>query len=109
RLGDGWISVFVSANRFAQAVGQVEAAAVDAGRNPAELRHGLNIWCGVGRDADEGLGHVAPAMEEFYRLPYASFERYAPVGTPAQLAERLVPYAEAGCSIFNLMINGASL
>jgi alkanesulfonate monooxygenase SsuD/methylene tetrahydromethanopterin reductase-like flavin-dependent oxidoreductase (luciferase family) len=109
RLGDGWISVFVSAKRFAEAVGQVEAAAAAAERGAVELRHGLNIWLGVGRDADEARGYVAPAMEEFYRLPYSSFERYAPAGTPAQLAEQLVPYAEAGCSIFNLMINGAGV
>jgi alkanesulfonate monooxygenase SsuD/methylene tetrahydromethanopterin reductase-like flavin-dependent oxidoreductase (luciferase family) len=107
RLGDGWISVFVSSRRFAEAVGQVKDAAAAAERGAVDLCFGLNIWCGVGRDAAEAVGYVGPAMEEFYRLPYSSFERYAPAGTPAQIAEHLVPYAEAGCTIFNLMINGA--
>ena len=33
RLGDGWISVFVSAKRYAQAIAQMEQAADDAGRD----------------------------------------------------------------------------
>ncbi len=108
RLGDGWIGVFVSAARFADAVGHVTAAAAAAERGAVDLRHGLVAWCGVGHDADEARSYVAPAMEEFYRLPYASFERYAPAGTPAQVADFLLPYVEAGCSTFNLLVNGAS-
>ncbi len=29
-----------------------------------------------------------------------------PTGTPAQIAEFLAPYTAAGCSVFNLIING---
>lgn len=109
RLGDGWISVFVSAKRYAQAVDQMEQAAADAGRDVARWRNGINIWCGVGRDAEEGRAFVAPAMEAFYQVPYERFERYSPAGTAAELADHLIPYAEAGCSIFNLMMVGAGV
>lgn len=109
RLGDGWISVFVSAARYAEAVRQVEDAAEAAGRGDVAWRNGINIWCGVGRDGDEARAFVAPAMEAFYKVPYDKFERYAPAGTPAQLAEHLLPYAEAGCTIFNLMLVGAGV
>jgi alkanesulfonate monooxygenase SsuD/methylene tetrahydromethanopterin reductase-like flavin-dependent oxidoreductase (luciferase family) len=109
RLGDGWISVFVSPRRFAQAVQQMEEAAAAVDREPPAWRNGINIWCGVGKDRDEALGHLAPSMETFYQLPYASFERYSPAGTPADLAEALLPYVEAGCSIFNLMMVGADV
>jgi alkanesulfonate monooxygenase SsuD/methylene tetrahydromethanopterin reductase-like flavin-dependent oxidoreductase (luciferase family) len=87
----------------------MEEAADEAGRAAVPWRNGLNIWCGVGRDAEEARSFVAPAMETFYRLPYESFERYSPAGTPAELTEALLPYAEAGCRIFNLMMVGADV
>jgi alkanesulfonate monooxygenase SsuD/methylene tetrahydromethanopterin reductase-like flavin-dependent oxidoreductase (luciferase family) len=109
RLGDGWISVFVSPHRFAEALRQMEDAADAADREAPPWRNGLNIWCGVGRDADEARSYVGPAMETFYQLPYERFERYSPAGTPAELADALLPYVEAGCSIFNLMMVGAGV
>ena len=47
--------------------------------------------------------HLAAGMEDFYRIPFESFERYSPYGTPAEVAEFLQPYVEAGCSAFNLI------
>lgn len=106
RLGDGWIGVFLSPDRFAASLDAVALEALAAERPPPTGHHGINIWLGVGADADEGRARVAPSMEEFYRIPFDKFEKYAPCGTPAQLADALIPYAEAGCSIFNLMIVG---
>ena len=42
-------------------------------------------------------------MTSFYGIPYERFERWSPAGTPAQVAEFLVPYAAAGCVEFNLV------
>lgn len=108
RLGDGWFGVWISAARFAQVVDAVEEVAAVAGRTVDRSHHALNVWCGVGRDGDEARGHVAPAMEAFYRMPYDRFARWSPAGTPTELAEFLVPYVEAGCSTFNLIVNGES-
>ena len=44
----------------------------------------------------------------FYGIPYERFERWSPAGTPEQVAEFLVPYAAAGCHVFNLIVNGRS-
>lgn len=107
RLGDGWFGVWVSARRYAEAIGQMQEAADTAGRQAPQWRNALNVWCGVGADADEARSYVAPAMQTFYQLPYDRFERWSPAGTPKQVAEFLIPYVEAGCSIFNLIINGA--
>lgn len=108
RLGDGWIGVWGSARRYAQAVTQTREAAAGSGRAETRWQNALNVWCGVGRHATEARSYVAPAMEAFYQLPYESFERWSPAGTPEQLAEFLIPYVAAGCSTFNLGINGAS-
>jgi alkanesulfonate monooxygenase SsuD/methylene tetrahydromethanopterin reductase-like flavin-dependent oxidoreductase (luciferase family) len=108
RLGDGWIGVWVSDRRYAQAVAQMRDAAAAIGRAEPKWRNGLNVWCGVGRNATEARSYVAPAMEAFYRLPYENFERWSPAGSPEQLVEFLIPYVDAGCSTFNLILNGAS-
>jgi alkanesulfonate monooxygenase SsuD/methylene tetrahydromethanopterin reductase-like flavin-dependent oxidoreductase (luciferase family) len=106
RLGDGWFGVWVSSRRYGEAIAQMEAAASDAGRTVPEWTNALNVWCGVGDSSDEARSYLAPAMEAFYQLPFERFERWSPAGNPRQIAEFLVPYAVAGCSVFNLIING---
>ena len=48
-------------------------------------------------------------MEAFYQLPYERFEKWSPFGTPEEIADFLQPYMEAGCSLFNLIIQGRSV
>lgn len=108
RLGDGWFGIWVSAARYATAIEMVQAAAADAGREQAAWVNALNVWVGVDEDVAHAMEHVAPAMTSFYGIPYERFERWSPAGTPAQVAEFLVPYAAAGCHVFNLIINGRS-
>ena len=108
RLGDGWLGIWISPDRYARCVETVDATAADAGRDGVAWTHGLNVWCGL--DADEGRArtHVADAMQTFYQLPYERFERWSPFGTPGRVAETLAPYAESGCSIFNLIARSSS-
>jgi alkanesulfonate monooxygenase SsuD/methylene tetrahydromethanopterin reductase-like flavin-dependent oxidoreductase (luciferase family) len=108
RLGDGWFGIWVSAARYAAAIETTQAAAADADRRDVPWVNALNVWIGVDEDADAAREHVAPAMTSFYGIPYERFERWSPAGTPAQVAEFLVPYAAAGCHVFNLIINGRS-
>lgn len=108
RLGDGWYGIWVSATRYAQAVGQMHDVAGDARRSDVEWHNALNVWCGVGTNADAARACVAPAMEAFYQMPYERFEKWSPAGTPAHVAEFLAPYVEAGCHTFNVIACGAS-
>jgi alkanesulfonate monooxygenase SsuD/methylene tetrahydromethanopterin reductase-like flavin-dependent oxidoreductase (luciferase family) len=108
RYGDGWFGIWVSARRYEQAIAQMQEAARDAGRDLLELTNALNVWCGVDGSPDTARTHVAQAMEAFYGLPYSMFEKWSPAGSPEQLADFLMPYLTAGCSVFNLIINGSS-
>ncbi|MFL5820381.1 MAG: LLM class flavin-dependent oxidoreductase [Solirubrobacteraceae bacterium] len=103
RLGDGWLAIWVSPRRFGEAVGQIEDEAASVNRDPARFEHALNVWCGFGEQREEARRALATAMEAYYRIPFQSFERYSPCGTPDEVAEFLAPYAEAGCSAFNLV------
>ena len=68
----------------------------------------LNVWCGVGESPGMARIHLAQAMEAFYKLPFDRFEKWSPAGTPKQIADFVMPYVGAGCSVFNLIINGPS-
>jgi alkanesulfonate monooxygenase SsuD/methylene tetrahydromethanopterin reductase-like flavin-dependent oxidoreductase (luciferase family) len=102
RHGDGWLAAWCSSRRFAQGVERVEAMAAAAGRRGVGWRHGLQLWVGVGADPGEGRRHVAQGMEAFYRMPFAPFEPYTPVGTAGDIADFLEPYVAAGCRALNL-------
>ena len=108
RLGDGWYGIWVSPNRYGQAVAQMQEAADVAGRGAVEWHNALNIWCGVAATTEQARACVAPAMEAFYQLPYERFEKWSPAGTPADIAEFLAPYADAGCDTFNVIACGPS-
>jgi alkanesulfonate monooxygenase SsuD/methylene tetrahydromethanopterin reductase-like flavin-dependent oxidoreductase (luciferase family) len=103
RYGDGWLGIYVSAERFAQATEPIAAAADDAGRTHVAWQHALSVWCGFGGSATEAEAHVGSALTALYGMPYDAFRKWAPAGTPEQVAEFLVPYWEAGCSVFNLV------
>jgi alkanesulfonate monooxygenase SsuD/methylene tetrahydromethanopterin reductase-like flavin-dependent oxidoreductase (luciferase family) len=103
RLGDGWLGIWVSPRRFAEAVELVAAHAKDAGRTDVGWRHAMTFWCAFGADTARAKAQVAPVMEGFYHVPFASFERYVPAGTPADVAEQVAPYVEAGCTTLNFI------
>jgi len=104
RQGDGWLGLWCSARRYAAAVAEIEARARELGRSPAPRRHGLQLWAGFDRDRDRARRRLAAGMEGFYRgTPFERFEPYSPWGSPAEVAAFLAPYAEAGCTLFNVM------
>ncbi|MDG2427525.1 MAG: LLM class flavin-dependent oxidoreductase [Acidimicrobiales bacterium] len=100
--GDGWLASWCSPRRFAEGVGIAEAAATATGREDVAWRHGYQIWVGLGDTPADGTALLGPAMEKFYRTSYSAFERYSPVGTPADIVEWLRPYVEAGAIDLNL-------
>jgi alkanesulfonate monooxygenase SsuD/methylene tetrahydromethanopterin reductase-like flavin-dependent oxidoreductase (luciferase family) len=103
RLGEGWIAVWVSPRRFAEATQTVEETAAAHGRSGVAWQHTLQLWAGFGRDRRTARRRVAAAMEPSYQLPFERFERYVPAGTPDDVAEALLPYLEAGCRRFNVV------
>jgi alkanesulfonate monooxygenase SsuD/methylene tetrahydromethanopterin reductase-like flavin-dependent oxidoreductase (luciferase family) len=109
RLGEGWIAVWVSPRRFADAIRTVEEVATGLGRTGVDWQHTLQLWAGFGTDRETARRRVGAAMEQSYQLPFDRFERYVPSGTPDDVAAALVPYLEAGCRRFNFVPEGESL
>jgi alkanesulfonate monooxygenase SsuD/methylene tetrahydromethanopterin reductase-like flavin-dependent oxidoreductase (luciferase family) len=104
RYGDGWTGIWVSVRRFIEAGEKIAGFAAEAGRGERRFPRGMQFWMGVDDDADAARAKVAGSMEAFYRLPFSSFEKYTPFGTPQQVAEFIAPYVEAGCEHVNFVV-----
>jgi alkanesulfonate monooxygenase SsuD/methylene tetrahydromethanopterin reductase-like flavin-dependent oxidoreductase (luciferase family) len=103
RLGDGWLGIWTTPERCAEAITTVEDHAAAAGRTGVHWRHGMTFWCGFGDTRADARRHVAPLMEGLYRTPFGRFERYIPHGTPAEVAGFIAPYVRAGAGTVNLI------
>jgi len=103
RLGDGWLGIWNSPRRFAQAVEMTAEEAARTARPDPPSRHAMQVWCGLAESRKAARACLAPAMEAFYQLPFERFERYCPYGTAEDIAAFLAPYAAAGCTEFNLI------
>jgi alkanesulfonate monooxygenase SsuD/methylene tetrahydromethanopterin reductase-like flavin-dependent oxidoreductase (luciferase family) len=96
-LGDGWLGIWVSPKRYAVVTEQIAAQA------NRTYEHALNVWCGFGATREAARAPLAKGMQDFYQMPFEPFEKYSPHGTAEDVAEFLAPYAEAGCSTFNII------
>ena len=106
RFGDGYIGVWISPGRFRSILGQIDDGAGAAGRGEVAWQHAMYVWCGFGESRDAARGYVSREMQGIYRIGFENFERYTPYGSPAEVAEFLAPYVEAGCRRFTLSAAG---
>lgn len=102
KYGEGWIGVWCSARRYREALKIVHDVAEQEGRSNVAWQHGYQPWVGVASSRDKARLVVKQQMESFYKVPFEKFERYTPYGTPAEVAEFLAEYADAGCRLFNI-------
>ncbi len=103
RLGDGWLAFAVDPERFVAGWRAVCDEAERAGRDPAQLTPALQLWCQFDENADAAHAALAPAIEAFYRVPFARFEPYCIVGDAQAWRRRLQAFVDAGVRHFNLI------
>lgn len=102
RYGDGWLGIWCSPERYAQALAEIAREATACGRPPPP-QNGIQLWIGIDDDRTRARARLAKGMEAFYRVPFERFEKYSPYGTAAAVADTLARYRDAGCRLFNLM------
>jgi len=108
-LGDGWLALWVSPRRYAEALDRIQDAAANAGRGEVQWQHALQLWAGFGASRAEARRQLSRMMEAAYALPFERFERYVHYGPPEAVAEALVPYLAEGCRCFNFVPEGTTL
>jgi probable F420-dependent oxidoreductase len=103
RLGDGWMPIWVSAERFAEGLADVRRHARDAGRDPATIAAAVVCPALAGDDA---RARLAAHLELRYGMTVGPHlvDRYCVAGTADECAERVHEYTEAGAEhvILNL-------
>ena len=104
RLGDGYHGVWMSPKRYRAVLNEAADHAAAAGRPEGPRVNALNMWCGIDADGSRARRYLAEAMETFYRMPYERFEKWSPAGPPEMIADYVAEYVDAGCDMFDLIV-----
>jgi len=109
RFGDGWVGVWISPRRFAEATAMVADAAAQAGRVDVAWRHEHQGWCFFDPEPKAAADRARRLMEPSYYLPFERFARYTPCGPAEAVAEALRPFIAIGARQFNLVADAERL
>jgi len=99
--GDGWISYVVHAPRYAQSAARIREEAGRAGRNLARFVNAQLAVVTVGDDHEKARATWVRLLSQRYAQDFGPLAaKYGIIGTPAQCAEQLDRFVEAGCTCF---------
>jgi probable F420-dependent oxidoreductase len=103
RQGDGWISYVVTAERYAQSLDKIRAAAQAAGRSLEEFVPAHLTFITLGRDYEAARDTWVRRLSLRYAQDFGPLAgRYGVIGTPDQCVEQLERFRAAGCRYFVL-------
>ena len=103
RQGDGWISYVVQPSRFEESLAKVHAAAAAAGRTLDGFTPAHLTFITIGRDYESAKATWARLLSARYAQDFSALAgKYGVIGTPAQCAEQLQRFVDAGCRYFVL-------
>jgi probable F420-dependent oxidoreductase len=106
RLGDGWMPIWVSPERFAEGWAVVRESAREAARDPEALTPAVVLPCRIDDDGERARRWVSEHLGRRYGMEVEEHlvRRYCLAGTPEECAARVSAYVEAGARhvIFNL-------
>jgi probable F420-dependent oxidoreductase len=101
RQGDGWVSYVVQADRYAQSLDKIRAAAEAAGRSLDSFTAAHLVFITVGRDFETAKQAWVRVLSQRYAQDFEPLaKRYGVIGTPEQCAEQLEAFRAAGCNYF---------
>lgn len=100
--GDGWLGMWCSARRYGATHQQLLDGFAEAGRGEPAFA-GLNVWVGLGSDADAARTRLGERMSALYALPPEKFQHVTAAGTPQDVADFLGAYVDAGARTLTLV------
>jgi alkanesulfonate monooxygenase SsuD/methylene tetrahydromethanopterin reductase-like flavin-dependent oxidoreductase (luciferase family) len=99
RQGDGWIAYVVQPSRFKESVAKIHAAA--GGRTLDDFVAAHMAFITIGKDYESAKATWVRLLSKQYAQDFGPLaEKYGIIGTPAQCAEQLHRFVEAGCRYF---------
>jgi probable F420-dependent oxidoreductase len=106
RLGDGWMPIWVSPERFAEGWTAIRRHALDAARDPDALVPAVVVPSRIDDDGDRARRSTAEHLARRYGMEVEEHlvRRYCVAGTPEECAARIGDYVASGARhvIFNL-------
>jgi probable F420-dependent oxidoreductase len=107
RQGDGWMSYVVQADRYAQSLDKIRAAAAAAGRSMEKFTAAHLVFITLGRDYEAAKRAWVDVLSKRYAQDFEPLaRRYGVIGTPEQCAEQLERFRAAGCGYFVMSVIG---
>ena len=101
RQGDGWMSYVVQADRYAQSLDKIRAAAAAAGRSMDKFTAAHLVFITIGRDYEAAKRAWVGVLSKRYAQDFEPLaKRYGVIGTAEQCAEQLERFRTAGCNYF---------
>jgi probable F420-dependent oxidoreductase len=97
RIADGWFSYAVSPEMFAKGLSTIAAAAREAGRTLDSFGTAHLLFTRIGDNYERALDEAASSLSTRYGMNMRpAAQRYAAIGTPRQVAEKIRQFHAAG-------------
>jgi probable F420-dependent oxidoreductase len=97
RLGDGWLAYVVTPEMYAAALEKITAAAAASERALKRFGTGHLLFTRLGRTYEEALEAATISLSQRYAMDFRrAAERYAALGPPEQVAQRIRAFHAAG-------------
>jgi probable F420-dependent oxidoreductase len=103
RLGNGWVSYAVTADRYKQSLEKIRAVAAESGRSLDGFATAHLTFITMGADYERARATWVRRLSKRYNQDFAPLaDRYGIIGTSAQCVEQIERFVEAGCRHFLL-------
>ena len=97
RLADGYYSYVVTPDMFRDALARIAEAADEAGRTVDSFGTGHLVFTRVDKDYETALDVATASLSKRYAMDFRrAAERYAALGSPADVAAKIAEFIDAG-------------
>jgi probable F420-dependent oxidoreductase len=107
RLADGWVSYVVTPEMYSSGLETIAAAAETANREIEQFGTGHLLFTRIDNEYEAALDAATEHLSQRYAMDFRSAaKRYAALGTPADVAEKIQEFIAAGIRHFMLDMVG---
>jgi len=107
RMMDGWISYVVTPDQYARGLETIAAGAREAGRRPERFGTAHLLFTRLDDSRDRALDDAAALLSQRYAMDFRKpADRYAALGNPSEVAEKIRAFHTAGVRHFILDMLG---
>ena len=100
---DGWNTAYITPEEFARLSGVLDGWCAKVGRNPTEVRRGVNLMFNLSTTSAKAVA-MREQLEAQWGPAFARVGGGALLGTPDQAVARLLEYVDAGAQDINIAL-----